>query len=135
MHRDIKLENIMITLKGGIPTVKLIDFGLSQFLAPGDKGRQSFGTLSYSSPEIVLNLPQDHQTDIWSLGILLCAMIDRQLPFRGSDKTSTINEILTGPLPLKSGDVGDLINRLLERDSKKRITINEVCSHPYLSCI
>ena len=55
VHRDIKLENIMIAKDSdGLPLPKLIDFGLSTILIRGQTSQERYGTLVYSSPEILL---------------------------------------------------------------------------------
>jgi serine/threonine protein kinase len=55
VHRDIKLENIMIAKDSeGLPLPKIIDFGLSTILIRGETSRERYGTLVYSSPEILL---------------------------------------------------------------------------------
>jgi serine/threonine protein kinase len=55
--------------------------------------------MSYSSPEVVMNQPHDHSSDVWSLGVLLYTLFERKLPFRGLDKDATISAILGGPIP------------------------------------
>ena len=72
LHRDIKLENIMIKddLNGEI-TVKIIDFGLSAIKFSKELKYDSVGTLAYCSPEILLRRPYDEKIDIWSSGLIL----------------------------------------------------------------
>lgn len=72
IHRDLKPDNVLITESGDI---KLIDFGIAQFLQPGDeritKGRARVGTPNYMSPEQKENPDQvSFSTDIFSLGII-----------------------------------------------------------------
>jgi serine/threonine protein kinase len=53
MHRDLKLENIMMTdnTEEGLP--KLVDFGLSKIIGPLEKADDPFGTVGYAAPEIL----------------------------------------------------------------------------------
>ena len=53
MHRDLKLENIMMTntTEGSIP--KLVDFGLSKIIGPLETANEPFGTVGYAAPEIL----------------------------------------------------------------------------------
>lgn len=81
VHRDLKLENILIDDNKNI---KIIDFGFSVSVAP-DKTLNIFcGTPSYMAPEIVSKKNyKGHATDTWSLGILLFALLCGHFPFRG----------------------------------------------------
>ena len=85
IHRDIKLENIMIDENG---TIKIIDFGFS-IVIPKEKKLSIFcGTPSYMAPEIVKKRNYYGQmADTWALGVLLYAMLCGKFPFKGhSDK-------------------------------------------------
>jgi serine/threonine protein kinase len=53
-HRDIKLENIMLSIDGQNVVPKFIDFGLSKVLLHGETSEDRFGTIAYCSPEILL---------------------------------------------------------------------------------
>lgn len=67
MHRDLKLENLLLDSKAN---VKLTDFGWSALST--DKLRQTYcGTIDYMAPEMVAGLPYNFKVDIWSLGVLL----------------------------------------------------------------
>src|SRR5205807_1031145 len=82
MHRDIKPENILITTDG---VVKVADFGLSRALAESRATQANvlMGTAAYLAPEQVQGETVDHRADIYSLGIVLVAMLTGKLPFRG----------------------------------------------------
>ena len=47
------------------------------------------GTIGFMAPEVVLDLPSDSKADIWSLGVILFALISSRVPFSGSDKKQT----------------------------------------------
>ncbi len=54
IHRDLKLENIMITdIDSEIPTIKIADFGLSKLIEEGRSAKDQVGTLLYVAPEIL----------------------------------------------------------------------------------
>lgn len=90
VHRDIKLENILLTrdldstaaFSSG-PLVKLTDFGLSRFVDPDDPWLTTrCGSESYAAPEIVMGGRYDgRQTDAWACGVVLYALATRRLPF------------------------------------------------------
>ena len=65
---------------------KLIDFGLSKVLMPGEKSADPYGTLAYCSPEIIAKKPHTTKTDVWSLGIVLYTMLTRRMPFIANDE-------------------------------------------------
>ena len=80
LHRDIKLENILIGEKGN---VKLCDFGISQLIEdPNLLIVEKSGTPPYMSPESFSEKGfNGFMSDIWSLGVLLYAMVCGKMPF------------------------------------------------------
>ena len=75
MYRDLKPENIMLGADGH---VKLIDFGLARELSTTD-GLRTFtncGTPAYIAPEIIKGIGHSFMADIWSLGVLICDLIN-----------------------------------------------------------
>jgi len=89
MHRDLKLENVLVTANG---VVKIADFGLAKRLqnqpnnADKDNNNANLassfcGTKAYLAPEILKRESYDYKVDIWSLGVLLFVMIFFKFPF------------------------------------------------------
>jgi serine/threonine protein kinase len=90
IHRDIKPSNVMVTLHGGNPVPKVIDFGIAKatdhWLAEKTlftEYRQLVGTPAYMSPEQaeMSGLDVDTRTDIYSLGVLLYELLTGTTPF------------------------------------------------------
>ena len=84
IHRDIKLENILIDNEG---VVKIADFGISHEITPEDKKgvKGVCGTIAYMAPEMLGGKRYDTSVDIWSAGVLLYVMIYGCLPFQGKN--------------------------------------------------
>ncbi|KZT74034.1 kinase-like protein [Daedalea quercina L-15889] len=91
VHRDIKLENILLTTSPFIlplpappaSLIKLSDFGLSRFIDPAQPLLTTLcGSESYAAPELVTGRPYDgRETDAWACGVVLYALAARRLPF------------------------------------------------------
>ena len=81
------------------------------------------GTIGFMAPEVVLDLPSDSKADIWSLGVILFALISSRVPFSGSDKKETGQNIVNQPLAFDrpvwntvSLECKELLQGMLEKD-------------------
>lgn len=81
VHRDLKLENIMMTDNSEQSVPKLVDFGLAKILGPTEKSDEPFGTLGYVAPEVLKKEPYSFSCDLWSLGCICYALLSGSLPF------------------------------------------------------
>ncbi|XP_005463630.1 SNF-related serine/threonine-protein kinase [Oreochromis niloticus] len=134
VHRDLKPENVVFFEKQGV--VKLTDFGFSNRFQPGKKLNTSCGSLAYSAPEILLGDEYDAPAvDIWSLGVILFMLVCGQPPFQEANDSETLTMIMdckyTVP-PHISHACRDLIGHMLQRDPKKRATLEQIESHQWL---
>ena len=135
IHRDIKPENIVLD---EYENCKLCDFGLSIILNDNSKRNTICGTLEYMAPEIIKNEGYEKTIDIWSLGILLYEMIHGYCPFNSNDNNKNniiLNKIINENFEIKkdiSNECKDLIQKMLEKDYKKRITIEEILNHQFM---
>lgn len=93
-HRDIKLDNIMMTNDTEESVPKLIDFGLAKMFYIGETSDDRYGTLAFCSPEVILGRAHDIGTDVWSLGIVLHYLISGTIPFLSRDKNDTKKNII-----------------------------------------
>ncbi|KAI8109697.1 hypothetical protein M9434_000976 [Picochlorum sp. BPE23] len=137
VHGDIKPENMLLSGDG---SVKISDFGQSQILSPeSSKLTKTLGTPAFLAPEVCAGEEYDgFAADIWSLGVSLYHFIFGELPFKGDSLIDLYDQIadkdITFPenVPL-SINLQDLFLRLLNKDPKYRITIEELVSHPWIS--
>ncbi|MBN3305534.1 SNRK kinase, partial [Amia calva] len=134
VHRDLKPENVVFFEKQGL--VKLTDFGFSNKFQPGKKLTTSCGSLAYSAPEILLGDEYDAPAvDIWSLGVILFMLVCGQPPFQEANDSETLTMIMDCKYTVPShvsNDCKDLINRMLQRDPKRRASLDEIENHAWL---
>ena len=131
IHRDIKLENILIDSKGHI---KLTDFGVSKILNNNEKAKTMVGTVSYVAPEIASGKRYDKAVDWWSLGVVMFVLLEGNFPFEmfnytAKNFTLTFNKIT-------DENAKGLIQKFLTVNPEKRIGsgedgINEIKNHPF----
>jgi serine/threonine-protein kinase HSL1, negative regulator of Swe1 kinase len=132
-HRDLKPENILIDSNRNI---KLADFGMAALQPTGRWLNTSCGSPHYAAPEIILGRPYVGAiADIWSIGIILFAMLNGYLPFDGGDLQSTLTLVKKGAYHIPSSmstDAANLIQRILQRNPDNRITLEAIWVHPLL---
>ncbi len=91
IHRDIKPANILIGAQGDI---KISDFGVALHAGGEHTHLQGVGSPAYMSPEQVQDKELSHQTDIYSLGVVLYQLLTGKLPFIAANKASLLYQIL-----------------------------------------
>ena len=134
IHRDIKLDNILIDLNNNI---KLCDFGVGKIYNNiNDKFTDQCGTPAYIAPEILLNKSYNGPpVDIWSSGVVLYAMLSGTVPFKSNNIKDLHNIIINGSykkIDFVSNDANNLIQKLLQVNPQKRISIQEILNHPWI---
>jgi len=136
IHRDIKLQNILFKSDTD-KTVKVIDFGIAGTNYKAHKSNA--GSLTYMAPELFegpcITSPS---IDIWSMGIVLYAMIYGEIPFNGKTDEILIDAIMHQKLHfpadrIVSPEVKALLNLLLEKDKSKRIKMHEIGFHEWFN--
>lgn len=135
-HRDIKLENILITKS---ETVKLIDFGLCLKVPfPGYLSSQYVGSPFYMGPESLNQIEHDpFIADTWALGVVLYFMQTGVLPFHSTNLEDLINEVNAQCIDwdprLFSRKLMSLLKSILEVDPQKRILLEDIKQDPWIS--
>ncbi|XP_067932439.1 NUAK family SNF1-like kinase 1 [Watersipora subatra] len=130
VHRDLKLENILLDRHG---MIKLADFGLSNTWQHNKLLKTYCGSPLYASPEIVNGRPYyGPEVDCWSLGVLLYTLVYGAMPFDGTDLYKLREQISTGDYfkrPSKQSDASGLIARLLTVNPARRANIIDAAAH------
>lgn len=135
VHRDLKLENILLDTH---EDVKLVDFGFTREYEGRINHLQTFcGTICYSAPEMLKGERYaGEKVDVWSLGIILYALLCGELPFDDDDDNVTRTRILTEepnyPEHLPAEAV-QLIKSLLSKRPLPRPALPEILAHPFLA--
>ncbi len=102
VHLDLKPANVRVTPDG---VVKLMDYGLMGLA--GVSGGPIVGTIGYLAPEVIRRGPLDQRTDLYSLGVLLHAMLTGRLPFESEKPAEVLQAHLqTTPQPLSRWRAG-----------------------------
>ncbi|XP_040425358.1 death-associated protein kinase 2 isoform X4 [Cygnus olor] len=140
-HFDLKPENIMLLDKNiPIPHIKLIDFGLAHKIEDGVEFKNIFGTPEFVAPEIVNYEPLGLAADMWSIGVITYILLSGASPFLGETKQETLANITAVNYEFdeeffsNTSDLAkDFIQKLLVKDTRKRLTIQEALSHPWIT--
>jgi len=139
LHRDLKLGNILITFtdetkKKFIP--KLSDYGFSKELNYANYANCThLGTPATMAPEIMLDLPYNEKSDLWSVGVMMYQLYFKEVPYEGNTEAEILSKIKLN-IPLKQPEdmnFRDLLNRLLTVDSDKRLSWEEYFDHPFFT--
>jgi len=133
IHRDVKLDNILLDCDKG---VKVCDFGVSKIIKKGQFIKEQCGTPAYLAPEIIIDQGYEgYFVDMWSLGVLLYAMVCGTVPFKAQNLEDLHKLILKGdftfPVEL-SQDAQSIIRGLIRLNPKERLTIPQLLCHPWL---
>ena len=134
VHRDIKLENILLDLNN---IVKICDFGVGKLTQKGQKLMDQCGTPVYMAPEIIKGDGYEgFPVDVWSSGVALYIMLSGNIPFN-RDKTHDLQSAIMN-LPYKkiddiSDNANDLLQNILEKNPNKRLTPDEILEHPWMN--
>ena len=146
IHRDIKLENIMIDGKEKDKTTgeelfwaKIIDFGTAKLFEKNKKEKDVVGSSYYIAPE-VLKQNYNEKCDTWSVGVILYMTLVGRAPFDGKDDEEIIYRINSvdynknEPRLVKhSPEVRDLVSHLLDKNIERRYSAKEALNHPWFT--
>jgi serine/threonine-protein kinase len=121
IHRDIKPQNILVTVQGFI---KVMDFGIARAAGTATKttGSHVMGSVHYFSPEQARGVYVDNKSDLYSLGIVMYEMATGQLPFDGDSPVAVAMKQVNDPLPdvlAINPDISDSLAYIIEKAAAK----------------
>eukprot|EP00300_Choanocystis_sp_HF-7_P041213 c7886_g1_i1.p1 GENE.c7886_g1_i1~~c7886_g1_i1.p1 ORF type:complete len:317 (+),score=66.85 c7886_g1_i1:167-1117(+) len=137
IHRDLKPENIlMVNPRGGPIEIKIADFGLATYYDENVPLVKNCGTTAYTAPEVLTKMPYGKPCDIWSLGIIVYAMVHGYLPFHATEKEEMRHKILLGEFRFSrrtpvSNNLKSLIKDMLKMNPKKRPTTHTIKTYSW----
>ena len=144
LHRDLKLENLMISeIEKDVVTgeeyfwIKIIDFGTAKIFHKNKIEKAIIGSSYYIAPE-VLKQKYNEKCDTWSVGVILYMTLVGVAPFDGKNDEDIIKRIKIGKYNKNneryvkhSEEVKDLLSKLLEKNVEKRFSSKEALNHPW----
>ncbi|KAJ5794030.1 Oligopeptide transporter OPT superfamily [Penicillium paradoxum] len=134
VHRDLKIENILISKTGDI---KIIDFGLSNLFSPRSLLKTFCGSLYFAAPELLqARQYTGPEVDVWSFGIVLYVLVCGKVPFDDQSMPQLHAKIKKGVVEYPPGlttECRHIISRMLVTDPKQRASLAEIMSHPWMN--
>ncbi|KAK6611147.1 CAMKK/META protein kinase [Botrytis cinerea] len=138
VHRDIKPDNLLLTEDN---VLKVVDFGVSEMFekASDMMTAKSTGSPAFLPPELCITKHGDvsgRAADIWSMGISLYCLRFGHIPFERTGVLELYEAIKNDELdyePSIDPQFVDLMKRILEKDPKKRITMDEIREHAWVT--
>ncbi|RKO93643.1 kinase-like domain-containing protein, partial [Blyttiomyces helicus] len=132
IHRDLKPENLLLDEH---KTIKIIDFGFGNNFTVEGLLDTFCGSPFYAAPEMILGKKYEGpEVDMWSLGIILFALLCGHLPFDDDNMKELYRKIASGTYTCPDyllPNARHLISRLITVDPRKRATLDEVLAHAW----
>ncbi|KAJ7689046.1 hypothetical protein B0H17DRAFT_1331972 [Mycena rosella] len=133
VHRDLKIENILISQTGNI---KIIDFGLSNLYDPASHLSTFCGSLYFAAPELLnAKLYTGPEVDIWSFGVVLYTLLCGKVPFEDESMPALHAKIKRGLVEYPawlSPECKHLLSRMLVINPLRRAPLSEIMAHPWM---
>lgn len=143
MHRDVKLENVLMqSAETNDLTIRIADFGFAKFVNPNEGLTEVLGSPLYMAPEILLKKPYGTGVDIWAAGVLLHILITGNPPFIAETKKEIFEMIKKNEVKLTdkhwdrvSPQCKNIVYKMLQRDHQTRPTAAQLLKHSWFDII
>eukprot|EP00930_Biecheleria_cincta_P048888 TRINITY_DN34144_c0_g1_i1.p1 TRINITY_DN34144_c0_g1~~TRINITY_DN34144_c0_g1_i1.p1 ORF type:complete len:391 (+),score=76.81 TRINITY_DN34144_c0_g1_i1:35-1174(+) len=141
IHRDLKLENVLVLRERTeasylLLDVKITDFGLSKFIGEGfSEACSTVGSPRYMAPEVLAKCVHGFEADVWSLGIMLFVMLEGSFPTdepKGA-KQADVNKLVKKLHRGVSAQARSVLLGLLQKRLDRRTTLDRLAEDPWLS--
>ena len=137
IYRDLKPENILLDSSGHI---RICDFNLAKANIPKDKRADSFcGSPMYLSPEMLTGKGVDYRCDIYGIGLLMYELVTGAPAFNARNIENLYELIRANHIDFMaygiSGEIKDLLEKILVKNPEERISLEEIKKHPYFKNI
>lgn len=135
VHRDLKLQNILLATSLNNIDLKIADFGSACWLLGNFKARGYFGTPAFQAPEVMKGF-YDEKVDIWSCGVILYALLQGKILYQEEDIENLNNQFLD--FSIDHSDfydktlLIDFIKHLIRIDPQERYTAKDALGHPWI---
>lgn len=126
MHRDLKLDNILLAAPVACTRILLCDFGVAKHLLHAESSTQ-VGTVEYAAPELFQSKSYGLKADMWSLGIVCHILVSLISPFFAGQLNLNIPEFDS-----VSHNSKNFILNLLQEDPRNRMNIGQCFQHPWI---
>ncbi|WP_306332867.1 serine/threonine-protein kinase [Streptomyces sp. KL118A] len=127
LHRDLKPANVL--LESGTDRVVLSDFGIAQVAGQTTLTQTGafVGSPEYTAPERMSGRHTGPESDLWSLGVLLCASVEGESPFHRDSVAGVLHAVVVDEIrpPQSAGPLLPVVRGLLERDPERRFGADE----------
>jgi serine/threonine protein kinase len=131
-------QNFLFSSKDENSPLKVIDFGLSDFVKPDERLNDIVGSAYYVAPE-VLHRSYGTEADMWSIGVIAYILLCGSRPFWARTESGIFRAVLKAepsfdeaPWPTLTAEAKDFVKRLLNKDYRKRMTAAQALSHPWI---
>ncbi|KUO21062.1 serine/threonine-protein kinase [Streptomyces dysideae] len=127
LHRDIKPANVL--LESGTGRVVLTDFGIAQIEGATTltESGSFVGSPEFTAPERIFGARTGPESDLWSVGALLCTALSGESPFRRDSLSGILHAVVSAEIrpPAQAAPILAVVLGLLERDPERRLDAAE----------
>ncbi|GAA3867827.1 hypothetical protein GCM10023084_21080 [Streptomyces lacrimifluminis] len=127
LHRDVKPANVL--LEDATDRIVLTDFGIAQVAGATTltESGSFVGSPEYTAPERMSGVRTGPESDLWSLGALLCTALSGESPFRRDSLGGILHAVVIDEVrpPAQAAPLLPVVRGLLERDPERRLDAAE----------